>query len=243
MTYAQSSKYADVAQLNDELDISIRHGFVRKVFGIVFTQLAVTCLIALPFLLQRDQIKETLGVKGLKGMCGGAWGTTIFLLLCIACCPKNGRKYPKNYIILSLITFCCGLSLGGATLFQKVEVILYAFALTAGISFLLVAFALQTRIDFYGCGPHVFMAMILLMIFVGLSFLWERSEKVTLLLCGIQVVLVSFLMLLDVQMIVGGKHRRFKFSVDDYVFAAISLYIDTITLFLHILKLVGVSED
>jgi len=240
MTYAQSSKYGDGAQLNGELDISIRHGFIRKVFGIVFAQLLATCLIALPFLLQRNQVKETLGEAGLYGMCVGAWGITTCLLIYIACCPEAGRKYPKNYIILSLITFCCGLSVGGATLFRSVEVILYSFAFTAGISSLLVFFALQTRIDFTGCGPYVFMAMILLMIFGGLAYALEgKNETARLIYCGIGVVIVSFSMILDVQLIVGGKHQKFEFSVDDYAFAAISLYIDIINLFMFILDMVG----
>lgn len=40
---------------------------------------------------------------------------------------------------------------------------------------------------------------------------------------AIGVVLFSFYLVYDVQLIVGGKHKRFQFSVDDHVFAAINV--------------------
>lgn len=43
----------------------------------------------------------------------------------------------------------------------------------------------------------------------------------------------------DTQLIIGGKHAKFQFSVDDYVFAALNLYLDIINLFLFILQIIN----
>lgn len=39
------------------------------------------------------------------------------------------------------------------------------------------------------------------------------------------------------QLVVGGKHRKFQYSVDDYIFAALTLYLDIIIIFMEILSI------
>ena len=48
------------------------------------------------------------------------------------------------------------------------------------------------------------------------------------------VALFSFLVH-DIQLIVGGKHKKFKFSIDDWVFAALNIYLDILNIFLQLL--------
>jgi len=55
--------------------------------------------------------------------------------------------------------------------------------------------------------------------------------------CVIGVCLFSVYLIYDTQLILGEFGR--KISVDDYVFAAIALYLDIIRLFVYILNLVG----
>ena len=57
--------------------------------------------------------------------------------------------------------------------------------------------------------------------------------------CAIGVLIFSMYVVYDTQLIVGGKHKKFQFSVDDYIFAALALYLDVINLFLYILALLG----
>ena len=42
----------------------------------------------------------------------------------------------------------------------------------------------------------------------------------------------------DTQMMLGGKHK-YAISPEEYIFAALNLYLDIINLFLYILMLVG----
>ena len=42
----------------------------------------------------------------------------------------------------------------------------------------------------------------------------------------------------DTQLMLGGKHK-YAISMDEYVFAALNLYLDIINLFLYLLRIVG----
>ncbi len=41
------------------------------------------------------------------------------------------------------------------------------------------------------------------------------------------------------QLVVGGKHNKYRIGVDDYVFAALNIYLDIINLFLYLLQLLS----
>jgi len=41
----------------------------------------------------------------------------------------------------------------------------------------------------------------------------------------------------------GGKHQKVQFGVDDYVFAALNIYLDIINLFISLLQLMGSRGD
>ena len=50
-------------------------------------------------------------------------------------------------------------------------------------------------------------------------------------------MLFSFYIIYDTQMIMGGRHKKFSFTVDDFVVASISLYLDIINLFLYMMEI------
>jgi FtsH-binding integral membrane protein len=51
------------------------------------------------------------------------------------------------------------------------------------------------------------------------------------------VILFSFYLLFDTQLIMGGK--RYQIDIDDYIMAAMILYLDIINIFLQLLKIFG----
>lgn len=61
---------------------------------------------------------------------------------------------------------------------------------------------------------------------------------------GIAIVVgvaYSIYLLVDTQMILGGKHK--SLSLDNYVLGAIILYVDIVGLFLKILQILGKKKD
>jgi FtsH-binding integral membrane protein len=58
--------------------------------------------------------------------------------------------------------------------------------------------------------------------------------------CGLGAVMMGIYIIYDTQLIVGEKSE--KFSIDDYVFAAVCLYIDIVRLFLYILRILAAAK-
>merc|ERR1712137_355304 len=118
--------------------------------------------------------------------------------------------------------------------------------ITTFVVFGLTLFACQTKYDFTGCGPYLLVALLCLMAFGSFvllgSFILSNTtmQKMGFMYACAGALIMSFYIVYDTQLIVGGKHQRsHEFSIDDYAFAAISLYIDIIQLFLYLLRLFG----
>jgi FtsH-binding integral membrane protein len=44
-------------------------------------------------------------------------------------------------------------------------------------------------------------------------------------------------------MILGQKHIKYKYSIDDYILAAMSLYLDVINMFLYIIQFLTLTSS
>lgn len=49
-------------------------------------------------------------------------------------------------------------------------------------------------------------------------------------------------MVFDTQMMLGGKHK-YSLSPEEYIFAALNLYLDIVNLFLFILSIIGNARN
>lgn len=54
-------------------------------------------------------------------------------------------------------------------------------------------------------------------------------------------VIYSVYLLVDTQMVLGGKHKQL--TLDDYILGATIIYVDIISLFLKLLRLLGKKKD
>merc|ERR1712025_1282182 len=81
------------------------------------------------------------------------------------CCQEVGRKFPFNYIFLSVITICEAIVVGYVSACYTLPSVLLAAGLTAAIFISLSIFAATTNVDFTGCGPYLFGALMGLMFF------------------------------------------------------------------------------
>ncbi|EPR61646.1 N-methyl-D-aspartate receptor-associated protein [Toxoplasma gondii GAB2-2007-GAL-DOM2] len=223
--------------ITPDVDRAIRHAFVRKVYVILSIQVLFTFGVAAAFTLV-DPMRTWLR---LNSWCPVAFSFAgLILMIFVTCFPDLGRRVPLNFILLSLITGCFSMMIafGGAATESD------AFFLAVGITFVVVlaltVFACQTKIDFTGCGPYILVAMICLMMF-GIFCIFWYNRVANLIYASLASLLFSFLLVYDTQQVVGGKHRKFQYSIDDYIFAALSLYMDIIGLFMNILSLLSNS--
>ncbi|KAG8514193.1 Protein lifeguard 4 [Galemys pyrenaicus] len=121
----------------------------------------------------------------------------------------NRHKHPLNLYLLFGFTLLEALSVAFIVTFYDVYIVLQAFILTTAVFLGLTVYTLQSKRDFsrYGAGE----TMELVMAAVG-----------ALLFCGFIIYDTHSLM-----------HRL---SPEEYVLAAINLYLDIINLFLHLLR-------
>ena len=76
--------------------------------------------------------------------------------------------------------------------------------------------------------------------FVGSFFsAFYQTEWIQNLYAGAGCLIFSMYIVYGTQLIVGGDHHKYQFSEDDYVFAAINIYLDIVNLFIYILQLLN----
>ena len=112
-------------------------------------------------------------------------------------------------------------------------------AATLGIYFV----ALFTKYDFTFYAASIAIGVctsfvLLTTVILGFIFRFEVPLFVT----ALVAILFGFYLLIDLQQVMGGSHNHFTFSPDDYILAALVIYLDIINLFLYILQLLAKSK-
>jgi FtsH-binding integral membrane protein len=149
------------------------------------------------------------------------------------------RRVPLNYAILSIFTLCEAYSVSAMTLQYDNSVVEMAAILTAAVVVALTAYACTTKRDFTIMGGLLFVfGMVFIVASVLGFFIRNRIFQLLLSCCG--VVLFSVYLIYDTQLILGKG--ELKLTVDDYIFAALQLYLDIVMLFIEILKIIGSSK-
>ena len=164
-------------------------------------------------------------------------------MMTFACAPHLMREYPINYILLGLFTITEGLCVGIISSMYTTESLVLAFGLVTVVTIVLSIFAVTTDLDFTKIWPYL-IGITVVMIIAGFVMIFFPSKLGMMIYSAFGAMLFSVYIVFDTQMILGGKQgNMFQFSVDDYVPATISLYIDIVQLFIYFLQLFGQRRD
>lgn len=117
-----------------------------------------------------------------------------------------------------------------------------AVGITAAICLALTLFAFQTKFDFTGAGPYLFVATICLMIFGFILIFIAPSKSVHLVYSSLGALLFSFYLVYDTQLMMGGNHK-YSTSPEEYIFAALNLYLDIVNIFLYVLSILNATSN
>merc|ERR1711988_408006 len=175
----------------------------------------------------------------------GSYGVAFCALLSLVCCMENARKYPTNLIILGIFTVCESVFLAVVAVQYTAWSVCVAAGVTVVVVAGLTAFACKTSIDFTGMGMYLYASLWVLIIFSCItSFVFvtvgpSMARTMQLAYAGAGCLIFSLYLVYETQMIMGGNHKKFQFTVDDYVFAALNIYLDIINLFIYILSILG----
>mmetsp|Transcript_44454 Transcript_44454/g.87856 ORF Transcript_44454/g.87856 Transcript_44454/m.87856 type:complete len:252 (+) Transcript_44454:197-952(+) len=237
-----ASYHEDNMLMDDKVEEQIRRGFIQKIYGILSIQLLITVGIAGPLVVFDAPMQFIEANPWLVYLTMAVYFTTFIIL---ACCSGVARSFPANYICLFIFTGCMGLLVGVTSSYYTQASVLLAFIATAGITIGMTMLAFFTKIDFTKYGAYLAAALLGLMV-MGLILMitsWFTAFKnlqfAYKIYAALGAILFSFYIVYDTQLIVGGKHHQHQFSVDDYVFAALNIYLDIINLFIYLLRLFG----
>jgi len=227
-------------------DKTVRRGFIRKVYCIISVQLLITFGTIALFMNSYGIRNTLLSSEALFWTIFGICAVSTFVIIIAMACVRTLRvSFPLNFILLGLFTAAESVMLGQAMLFYPHDVVLIAAGITAFVVIGLTIFAFQTKIDFTMCGG-ILCATLLVFIIFGLAMaflpmLGVNVEILELVYSAIGVLIFSIYLVYDTQMMIGGSHK-YSVSPEEYIFAAIAIYLDIINLFLHILKLVAAAK-
>ncbi|XP_034109688.1 protein lifeguard 1-like [Drosophila nasuta] len=211
---------------------SIRKGFIRKVYMILVMQLLFTCGVISIFLYHEPTKRF---VYQNQQVLFAALIVNLVVLLSMACCETARRSYPINFICLGLFTFTMSLLLGAISSTMDANLVLMAVGVTAVLVIALSIFAIQTKYDFTAWrGVMIAVVVCLLLLALAGGFLRETFGETAVSIFG--ALIASFLLIYDTQLIIGGTHK-YQFSPEEYIFAALTLYVDCVRIFLYVLRM------
>jgi len=209
----------------------IRAAFVRKVYTILFAQILATCIVSGAFSQSTSSI---IWVQSNPwALIVGFIGTFVNLGLLY----WKRHSHPLNFIFLSTFTVLEALTIGVVVAFYNTTVVLQALLITLGIFLGLTLFTFQSKMDFSGMGPFLFGGLIAL-IATGLVGAFIPFSKTIDLVYGIGGAL-----LFSGYIVFDTYNINKRLSPDEFIVAAISLYLDFINLFLSLLRILNNIQD
>lgn len=126
--------------------------------------------------------------------------------------------------------------------YHDVQLVLIAIGITFFISLGVTLFAMQTKFDFTSSCWLVALCLSLALIGFGLAcaITFRYIPILQAVYGGLGALLMALFLGIDTQLLLGNK--RFKYNPEDYVNAALQIYLDICYMFLYILQLLGASK-
>ncbi|XP_070771313.1 protein lifeguard 3-like [Enoplosus armatus] len=220
---------------------SIRHAFIRKVYLILAAQLAVTFSVVAVFTFVDPVRLFVIRYPGIY------WASFVvyFLVYCILiCCKEPRRRFPWNLVLLGVFTLALSYMAGTISSYYETKAVFIAMGITAVVCIAVTIFCFQTKVDFTSCGGLLCIAAVLLMIIgivtaVVLSF--QYVPWLHMLYAAIGAIVYTLFLVYNTQLLIGN--REFAISPEEYIYGALSLYIDIVHIFLFILQVSGAATE
>ena len=217
-------------------NLSIKSGFMLKVYGILLTQFIFTFGIIL--ITQINIIKKILINNfplclALVCIASVIYLTTFIIFLCN---PRLLQKVPVNYIILFVITICMTIILVFIAICYPPHYVIGAMAFVIAISIGIFVVSSFNKIDIGFLYLTIISLCDLAFTYGILAFIY-RSYYLHFLYCLLGGIIFALFIVFDTINI------RNNFSCDDYILAAMTLYFDIIRLFIQILRILGSRGD
>jgi FtsH-binding integral membrane protein len=205
-----------------------RATLVRRTYGLVFASVLVS-ILAVWFTLSQPALADAIGRHPFI-----TWACS-FVPLIMA--QRAARSFPRNIVLTFLFTFITGMWL--APVLSLTErafpgVVSQAAVLTFGAFGVLSLYAVTSRRDFSAWGGFFMVGLFVLLAAMVLNIFFHNPAA-SLFISAIGVFVISGLLVFDTWRIM----RSGAYGPDDYVVAAVAIYLDLLNLFMFILSLLG----
>ncbi|XP_029122945.1 protein LIFEGUARD 2-like [Elaeis guineensis] len=214
----------------------LRWAFIRKIYAILTVQMLLTVAVAAVVVTVRP-------ISHFFVSSGAGLGLYIFLIILpfIVLCPLYyyHQTHPVNYLLLGIFTVSLSFAVGLTCAFTSGKVILESVILTSVVvvSLTLYTFwAARRGHDFSFLGPFLFAAVMILIVFALIQILFPLGRISVMIYGGLAAIIFCGYIIYDTDNLIK------RYSYDEYIFAAVALYIDIINLFLSLLTLFRAAE-
>ncbi|KAF1454835.1 Protein lifeguard 4, partial [Pygoscelis antarcticus] len=199
--------------------------FLRKVYSILSIQVLLTTVTSAIFLYSTG-VQAFVHERPALLLISGFGSLAIIVALTL-----YRHQHPVNlYLLFGFCSLNDSLLLLFIVSFYDVSIVLQAFTLTTAVFLGLTAYTLQSKRDFSKFGAGLF-ACLWILIFSGFLRLFFYSETIELVFAAAGALLFCGFIIYDTHLLMH------KLSPEEYILAAINLYLDIINLFLHLLRL------
>ncbi|NXT91580.1 LFG4 protein, partial [Anhinga rufa] len=204
--------------------VHIRMAFLRKVYSILSIQVLLTTVTSAIFLYATG-VQAFVHERPALLLVSGFGSLAIIVALTL-----YRHQHPVNlYLLFGFCSLNDRLLFLFVVSFYDVSIVLQAFILTTAVFLGLTAYTLQSKRDFSKFGAGLFTCLWIL-IFSGFLRLFFYSETIELVFAAAGALLFCGFIIYDTYLLMH------KLSPEEYILAAINLYLDIINLFLHLLR-------
>lgn len=217
--------YAPAVQVRSGVE---RATLVRRTYGLVFLSVVVT-MLGSAFAFTQPAL--------MGAVIQHPFITFIAMFIPLMMAQRAAREFPKNVILTLLFTFIEGIWLApflALTERNAPGAVMSAAALTLVAFGGLTLYALVSRRDFSAWGSFFIIGLLVLFVAIIINaFVASAAAGVWIAMIG--VLIFSGLLVFDTWRFL----RSGTFGPDDYVIAAVQIYLDLLNMFIFILSLLG----
>ncbi|XP_011032647.1 PREDICTED: BI1-like protein [Populus euphratica] len=227
----------DVGEYPAELDGPRYHWvFIRKVYTIIAIQLLVTVAVATAVVSVHSISNFIVHTK-----VGLAVYIAIIVIPFIVLCPLYYfyQLRPLNYLLLGVFTTALGFLVGLTCAFTSGKVILQSAIITFTAMVILTLYtfwAARRGHDFSFLGPFLSASLIALLVFALIQIFFPLGRISVMIFGCLASILFCGFIIYDTDSLIK------RYAYDEYIWAAVSLYLDIINLFLSILTVCSAQD-
>uniref|UniRef100_A0A3Q2R315 Si:ch211-284o19.8 n=1 Tax=Fundulus heteroclitus TaxID=8078 RepID=A0A3Q2R315_FUNHE len=206
-------------------DTTVRRGFIRKVFSILTLQLVFTFSVVCVFTFS-SVVKQAVQTNLWAYLSSFIVFAVVAIVLSF--CKSFSRRHPWNIVGLVIVTLSLSYMVGSIASFHNTTAVVITMAVTLVISVAIIAFSAQTRYDFTICyGVLLILALDVFMFGFLCTFYYSHIGEIVYGCLG--ALLFSLFLMVDCQLMI------YRLNPEEYVSAALTLYLDTVLIFLYLL--------